>query len=44
MLVQTHGRERSALEYQAMLEGVGFSDVRAVVTGSYLDAVLAVKP
>ncbi|EFJ48756.1 hypothetical protein VOLCADRAFT_60120 [Volvox carteri f. nagariensis] len=44
MLCQTHGRERSAAEYEELLGAAGFVDVKARKTGSYLDAVLARKP
>lgn len=42
MLVQTHGRERTNAEYQALLAAAGFnaSAARFVRTGSYLDAIL----
>jgi acetylserotonin O-methyltransferase len=43
MLVNAEGRERSAAEYEALLRAAGFSKVESRVTGSYLDAVLAVK-
>ncbi|PNH11656.1 Acetylserotonin O-methyltransferase, partial [Tetrabaena socialis] len=44
MLCQTHGRERSAEEYGGMLAAAGFVGAEGRTTGSYLDAVLAVKP
>lgn len=44
MLVATHGRERTASEYKALLESVGFSGFEAKVTGCPLDAILARKP
>ncbi len=44
MLVQTHGKERTASEYKALLESRGFVGVVPKVTGVYLDAVLAFKP
>ena len=44
MLCQTHGRERSAEEYGAMLAAAGFVGAEGRRTGSYLDAVLARKP
>ncbi|KXZ46784.1 hypothetical protein GPECTOR_40g518 [Gonium pectorale] len=44
MLCQTHGRERSAEEYAAMLAAAGFECAEGRRTGSYLDAVLARKP
>lgn len=43
MLIGAEGRERSAAEYEALLRAAGFSRVESRVTGSYLDAVLAVK-
>lgn len=43
MLVCTEGKERSLDEYRKLLERSGFRDVRGHVTGSPLDAVLAVK-
>lgn len=43
MLVGAEGRERSAAEYEALLGAAGFSRVESRVTGSYLDALLAVK-
>lgn len=43
MLICTEGRERSALEYRALLEKCGFSQVEARRTGAPLDAVLAVR-
>lgn len=43
MLVNAEGRERAAAEYEALLRGVGFSKVESKMTGSYLDAVLAIK-
>jgi len=44
MLLYTEGKERSLTEYQALLEQVGFSEVRGSTTPSPLDAVLAIKP
>jgi acetylserotonin N-methyltransferase len=43
MLVCTEGRERTLSEYTALLEGAGFKEVRAEVTGTALDAILATK-
>jgi acetylserotonin O-methyltransferase len=43
MLIGTEGRERSAVEYEALLRAAGFSKVESSVTGAYLDAVLAIK-
>jgi len=43
MLLYTEGKERTLAEYRALLERVGFSSVRGIVTPSPLDVVLAVK-
>jgi acetylserotonin N-methyltransferase len=43
MLLYTEGKERTLAEYKALLERVGFSSVRGIVTPSPLDVVLAVK-
>ncbi len=43
MLVVTEGRERSAMEYEALLRAAGFSKVESRVTGAPLDAVLGIK-
>lgn len=43
MLVCTDGRERSPSEYRALLEAEGFSDIEHRLTGSLVDAVLALK-
>lgn len=43
MLIGTEGRERSAAEYESLLREAGFSRVQSRVTGSYLDAVLAIN-
>jgi acetylserotonin N-methyltransferase len=43
MLVCTEGKERSAAEYRAILLEAGFAGVEARVTGSVVDAVLAIK-
>jgi acetylserotonin N-methyltransferase len=43
MLVCTDGRERTAAEYQSLLEAAGFSKVDFCRTGSLVDAVLAIK-
>ena len=43
MLVNAEGRERTAAEYEALLHVAGFSQVESRVTGSYLDALLAIK-
>ena len=44
MLVCTEGKERTLGEYQELLENVGFQNVRGRITGTYLDAILAIKP
>lgn len=43
MLICTEGRERSFAQYAALLEEAGFGEIEGKVTGSPLDAVLAVK-
>lgn len=43
MLVCTEGRERTLTEYRVLLEAAGFARVSAQVTGTSLDAILAVK-
>ena len=43
MLICTEGRERSLDEYRQLLEEAGFRDVRGIVTGAPLDAVIARK-
>ena len=43
MLVCTEGRERSAQEYESLLKAVGFASVEWRVTGTPLDAILAIK-
>jgi acetylserotonin N-methyltransferase len=43
MLACTEGRERSAPEYRALLLEAGFSKVESKVTGSVVDATLALK-
>ncbi|WP_321472428.1 methyltransferase [uncultured Paludibaculum sp.] len=43
MLICTEGRERTATEYQALLESCCFTRVEARRTGAPLDAVLAFK-
>ena len=43
MLVCTEGKERSLGEYRRLLEEAGFRNVEGQVTGSPLDAVLAIK-
>jgi len=44
MLVCTEGKERTLVEYCRLLEAAGFRNVQGRITGSPLDAVLAVKP
>jgi acetylserotonin N-methyltransferase len=44
MLVCTQGKERTLGEYRRLLEDAGFGNVLGRVTGSPLDAVLAIKP
>jgi acetylserotonin O-methyltransferase len=43
MLVCTEGRERTLSEYTALLRDAGFKEVRDRVTGTVLDAILAMK-
>ena len=43
MLVCTEGRERTLSEYRELLGKAGFSEISARVTGSTLDAILAIK-
>jgi precorrin-6B methylase 2 len=43
MLVCTDGRERSASQYETLLRDAGFRKVSAALTGTPLDAVLAIK-
>jgi acetylserotonin N-methyltransferase len=43
MLICTEGKERTLAGYRAILESIGFSSVRGIVTPSPLDAILAVK-
>ena len=43
MLICTEGKERSFVEYEALLRNAGFAEVRAVRTGKPVDAVLAIK-
>ena len=43
MLLYTEGKERTVGEYEALLEQVGFAEVRGAKTPSPLDAVLALK-
>jgi len=44
MLVCTEGKERTLVEYCRLLEAAGFRNVQGRITGSPLDAVLAIKP
>ena len=44
MLVCTEGKERTLGEYRQLLEDAGFGHVQGRITGSTLDAVLAIKP
>jgi acetylserotonin N-methyltransferase len=43
MLVCTEGKERTLGEYRRLLENAGFRNVQGQITGSPLDAVLAIK-
>lgn len=43
MLICTEGRERSFAQYSALLSAAGFSEMRGEITGTPLDAVLAIK-
>jgi acetylserotonin N-methyltransferase len=43
MLACTEGKERTLGEYEKLLKGVGFTDVRGYRTSSPLDAVLAIR-
>jgi acetylserotonin O-methyltransferase len=44
MLLYTEGKERTLSEYKALLEEVGFVEVKGATISSPLDAVLALKP
>jgi len=44
MLVCTEGKERTLGEYRKLLQAAGFQNVQGRMTGSPLDAVLAIKP
>jgi acetylserotonin N-methyltransferase len=44
MLLCTEGKERTLGEYRRLFEDAGFQQVQGRVTGSLLDAVLAIKP
>ena len=43
MLICTEGRERTAEEYASLLKAAGFRSVESRVTGTPLDATLAIK-
>jgi acetylserotonin N-methyltransferase len=43
MLLYCEGKERTLTEYESFLRSIGFSEVRAAITDTPLDAVLAVK-
>lgn len=43
MLMCTQGKERTLTEYRDLLEEAGFGDVQGHITGSPLDAILALK-
>ncbi|UJR09902.1 hypothetical protein I4U23_014124 [Adineta vaga] len=43
MLIATTGRERSCIEYQAMLEKIGFKNIQFYRSDSYLDGILGYK-
>jgi len=43
MLVCTEGKERTLVEYEALLQQCGFSEVSGMRTNTPLDAVLAIK-
>lgn len=43
MLVQTEGRERTDVQYAALLTAVGFTNIRHCLTGKIYDAVLGHK-
>ncbi|KAJ1117996.1 hypothetical protein NDU88_006191 [Pleurodeles waltl] len=42
-LTMSEGKQRTALEYKALLGKYGFSNVQIKITGNFLDAILAVK-
>jgi acetylserotonin N-methyltransferase len=44
MLVCTEGKERTLGEYRRLLNDAGFQNVQGRMTGSPLDAILAIKP
>ncbi|XP_078512183.1 acetylserotonin O-methyltransferase [Lissotriton helveticus] len=43
MLVQTEGKERTALEYNELLAAAGFTDIEVRTTGKIYDAILGRK-
>ena len=43
MLTCTEGKERTLVEYEEILNRVGFTDVQGCATPSPLDAILAIK-
>lgn len=43
MLIVTEGRERTAAQYESLLKAAGFTSIEARITGTPLDAILAVK-
>jgi acetylserotonin N-methyltransferase len=43
MLVCTEGKERTLAEYASLLRTAGFGEVKGIMTGAPLDAVLAIK-
>jgi acetylserotonin N-methyltransferase len=43
MLLYCEGKERTLTEYESLLHNIGFSEVRAAITDTPLDAVFAVK-
>lgn len=42
-LTMSEGKQRTGLEYKALLGRYGFSNVQIQITGNFLDAILAVK-
>jgi len=44
MLMCTQGKERTLSEYRRLFEDTGFGNVQGQITGTFLDAVLAIKP
>jgi acetylserotonin N-methyltransferase len=43
MLVCTEGKERTLGEYRELLQNTGFQNVQGRMTGTTLDALLAIK-